>query len=381
MSLIQLVVKGAGGIGHATTTPLAGGGISLLTLITSLAWAMVLSPPKGSGWMTTMPWWVIAVGSVLLLSFIVVVRQFIRDRQDAAARQELENATAGLPKIVSTMPTGEFMSALNLGFEKSYVIGRIAEREAEDSTSLELACRLTLKAIAGAARTFDRGEDAGKHPICANIMWFVKKDDVLATKWDSSVLFRNPGVTLSGVQGLLVLSPNYSATSTTSDDSDDPNPDPKLQSFALDVAENPLSKSQDGTRYAVLPGAPLVYIDKAKVEHFHPSADVQEWMKKHAELPRPIQEEVGAYFTDSPHVAGFMSLPLYRPSAAYVEDCDREVLGILNLHWGADVRLLGKAVAARKLAEALYPMRVLLGSLMGKVVEHGWIPRPDGVDA
>jgi len=268
------------------------------------------------------------------------------------------------------MPGEEALTALNLGFEKGYVVVHASptpERLAD-------ALQFLLKAVVGAAQVFDGGCLPPSPPVCANVMWFVPRDSKLAALWDPHVKFRNPGASLSGTQGLLAVSPRFSAAAGDPAET----PDPHLLEFAIDVADAPKTQSQDGERYRVLPGAPLVFVDLSKFEFFHPARDMAAWMESHGDFAPSVREAVAGYFGSQTQIAGLFSVPLYEPKAEYDKHVDRTPIAVLNIHWGSGARLLKNAMAAGRLAAALYPLRVLLGAVVQQMVAADQVPRPGG---
>jgi hypothetical protein len=172
---------------------------------------------------------------------------------------------------------------------------------------------------------------------------------------------------------LAILCPKYSVTySKTHAQS----PDPKIKCIAMDVPKyHGTAKSDGGDGYQVLPGAPLASL--TTFEFFHPAVDIGNWFEDHGDLLKEVRHAVERYFEEnSDNIAGFLSVRLCLPDAEYSDGDKRDVVGVLNVHWSKGVNILKNAEAARKFAEAIFPLRLLLAMLMRDFKNTGSFPEP-----
>lgn len=295
-------------------------------------------------------WSLLAATAVLY-----VVRSTVLGARARDAQHRLEDAVAKVEDEVSTNAPPDYLQALGMMYEKSRVLAQLATTAEERACSMGVA----LQSVAKLTRMYDIRSRNTDHVYAANIMWFISQEK--AKSWDPHVAFRNEGTTLEGVRGVLALAVPYSATN-------DKIPDPKMRDFALDIPREFGSREK---RWRALPGAPIAFSRRA-FEYFHPAVSIREWFDTFGDFAPSTKGTVAEYFEQNAEIAGFMSLPLYVPSAEFREATERDVIGVLNIHWsGAD--MLATAKSARKFSETLYPFRVLLAEQMIKILSDGAI--------
>jgi hypothetical protein len=314
----------------------------------------------------------------LLIGFVVLVtatsalyfyRERAVDRLREDAQRRLEATTSAIPTLVSTIPLPAFQSDLNLAFEKCLVVSKSVETPEQSVTAVQFI----LHAIARAAEEFDRASDGRHDPCtyCANIQWLMEPNDPSTAPWDSFVVFRNPGTVLASTERLLVLEPCLSANQYAY-------PDPKSAPVAFDIPRDHGSpKSNGGCGYQVLPGAPFAVLPCSSFEHFHPANKIREWFQKYGDFNQTVQQAVEKYFIGHQEdIYGFMSVRLCELQSGYSAKEDRNVVGVLNVHWSKNVTLLANAEAARKFIDAVFPLRALLADLMVSMRRAAYTPSP-----
>ena len=303
---------------------------------------------------------------VFLISFaLFFYRQNVVDRRREHVQARLETSQRQLeaiPDLVRTMPPESFLQDLGITLEKCEVMNAASGNER--AAVLE-SVAASLKGIAALARAFDTTSSSST--FGANVMVFIPADE--ASAWASRIKFMGHAEKLSGFKGALVLCHDLTATDRGA-------PDGNLAEMALPVPlELGTEKDASGKGgWRPLPGAPMAFCRKS-FEHFSSTRDVANWARKHADFTSGVLEEVDSYFSSTSAVQGMLSCPLFAPNSAYQDRRDREVIGVLNVHWAGAARLSQKR-SGEIFADAIFPLRLLLSQQLQVLNEIAGLPRP-----
>ncbi|HVZ35084.1 MAG TPA: hypothetical protein VG963_21810 [Polyangiaceae bacterium] len=292
-------------------------------------------------------WWSLAITSAFH-----IVRSIAKQVEQQRVQEKYDKAASKIQDLVATNASPDYLQELGVAYEKCATICALADTPEKRKKAL----KYVLQSIAKLASVYDTRRSSGPQAVfVANLMWFIPSQD--AGPWDSCVQFRGAGVSTTGVQGVLAMPAEFVASS-------EPNsPLAKLPNFALDV---PIEAGSAQKGWAVLPGAPFAYIKK-DFEHFHPGEQIAEWMKDHGDFQPSVIEKVGDYFIKNrDKIAGFMSLPIFIPTPEFQDASEREICGILNIHWSA-ADILDQVETARKFGHTIYPLRVLISNAMNEM--------------
>jgi hypothetical protein len=340
--------------GEYARHPLSGGALNVIGVLAGIFGAVIAEDvqnfvldflPHTEPVKPYKMWAVVVFGtSALLLMGLFACRQWAIDRQRGRDHLRLQNIAERIQSTVRTHPPREFMQALTIAVEKSFVIAR----DASSQTERELAIRLILKNLAELAGTFE----GSNLSVGANLMVYLPRTSAQWDRWYSEIKFfdGNP----ASLAGLLVLPAALSATHASVDR------DPGIRNLALPIPSDP-GGALGTEKWNVLPGAPLSFIRK-QFEWFCPVSQLHDWCVKSCDLRDAIKRELKAYF-DGMSFSGFLSMPVFSPSPNFQTPQERDVLAVVNVHWEGGSRLT-VVEAANNFAEAISPMCVMLAELL-----------------
>jgi len=308
--------------------------------------------------------WIVVVvfgGGIILFFFRQRALDTLRDQ----AQSRLESATESIEGLIRTQPPAEFQQKLGVYYEKALVGSDKAAIEEDIAASIAVV----VEGIAELARVFDNGYTNDGYGV--NIMIFITPDE--ATNWFSYVRFLEQGVCLVNLAGLLALHPPFSAQKVGNAPAISPDPD--MSPFALPIPVDSGKSKETGDGWRVLPGAPRAYVHR-NFEHFSPATELATWCEQHGDFNQYVITKVRDYFKSTTTIAGFCSMPLFRPTHSFESLDEREVVGVLNLHWSSG-RLFNNPAAAKSFGEAIFPVRALLARQLTRYFEQsGKKPQP-----
>jgi hypothetical protein len=308
-----------------------------------------------------------ALGFFLRQKFLDQARDAAQSSLEASQKR-LESASQEIPELVRTLPPREFLADFGIIFEKSLVLAAMSQADESPSRDQILeSITILIEGIATLASKFDAG--ISETTYGANVMAFVDHKD--AEPWSRNVKFIDDGVSIQNLRGLLIGPRAFSATSKGGSDS-------AIPELALPV---PTSEGVDpqtgGTGWRVLPGAPMSF-SRRRFEFFADTGTVGQWCRKFGDFKEHVTRQLEGYFAaSSDHIQGFLSVPLFVPSAEYQENEHRHVVAVLNVHW-SESRRFRYAEAAENFSGAIAPLRALLALELVRLKERfGWPPPND----
>jgi hypothetical protein len=314
-------------------------------------------------WEGTVFWFLVALNALLF-----VARQHAVDFKREEQVQKMDAQIGIIPGLVRTAPPTDFLANMAIVFEKGALLttALLQGTPTPPIAAVRECVREMLQALADLAWKYADAPE--KVNYAANLMIFSQpKPDACR---EAPLIFCEPETDVTKLGGLLVLVPELSATRETNDI------DRSLRSFSLPVPRDPgTARSDGGAGYRVLPGAPFAFIRKA-LELFPDTKKIEEWFHTQGSFPRHTEKAVLDYFdSQASSLKGFVSIPVFRPSAKREAARDRAVCAILNVHWNVH-GLLGEPEPAATFEGAIYPVLFLLSQIIDKFGEQLIAPAP-----
>lgn len=263
---------------------------------------------------------------IFWLSFVVFAFTFL-SREWAVQNIEAESEKR-LQDMIRTMPPRGFVVDFADYYDKCAAavdaLGKIHKQATREQISAVI--RLLLRNIATLAQRYDaRGGDQ----YSANLMlvWESKAayEAANATRPALDVRFVEPEVNVAALR-LLVLDETLSASTA---EAEPLNPDGGLSSlkgFALPIPADSSSRSPDGRRWRVLPGAPLAFVEQ-ELNAYDDTVRLGDWFERHGDFTQSTRQAVEGYFGSEQtrrSIRSFACLPLTTSNGLK--------LGVLNLH-------------------------------------------------
>lgn len=301
------------------------GGLYATTLRSHYPWCLI----EGKACITepTTVGYVIAFYLSLLLFGLLF---YLRERTISAHAEQREKE---LLSAIRTMPPADVMHSFQVAYK--LFLSRVEESDlvaCNGYGNLEVideGIRNGLDAMTLLAAEFQRVPGAR---YAANIMLFRSILDINEEDYPEAVNrlgFFLDGYSLDGLDGILDLMPELSASTDNEEDTFDP--DPSLKPIALPVPSDIKSKNNGQKRY--LPGAPTALIEgRYLVNDTLLILNSYDELKDY-DIPRGIFQKIDDYFRcteEGQKVRSFMSLLLY-----YREPGDagnERGIGVVNIH-------------------------------------------------
>jgi hypothetical protein len=268
---------------------------------------------------------------------------FFRQAATDKARQQLI-------ELIRTLPPADFLSEFDrvLG-ECEQAVEQVRKGSSQSADAIEGAIRVVLDGIVTLAALFD-GRPYGV-TYAANIMLFEETRSLAQEELErlmERLRFREPVLDPCALRGVLNLQLSLSTTTATTA----AEPDENLQPLALPIP--PSSRSEDGRRWRLLPGAPLAFVT-GNMELFTDTSTLGEWCRKYGDFSPTVCAEVEAYFGSSTgmRIRSFLSFPL----------ADADKIGVVNIHRDQP-GLLGEREPAKQFLPLMRPFRHLCISLL-----------------
>lgn len=274
------------------------------------------------------------------------IEDSLRAREDSL-RARLDE----LGKIMRTMPPENFIenyAVLYLGAasitDEALRLDPVRERD-----EVVARARRLLRTVAVLAKTFDGDHD--ERTYGANIMVYrtaksvLSDHDLLQRVVSNPFFFREEGVELHGLEGVLILQPEFSATSDVAD------VDGSIQQIVLPIPHKRLTPEN---KYLVVPGAGVAYADRKDVL-VPDSSKIGDWCRDYGDFRQEFTIRLQQYFTDHPVVSSFASLVLLPPDG-WLEDVAPAPLGVVNVHANEVGLLRGSDRAFTQFVSILRPV-------------------------
>jgi len=294
--------------------------------------------------------WILAV--VATIGFWTAQAERNRSREEAEAR--LIARTEQLERLIQTLPPTEFLEAFAdvvVKCQRACTDLEKDESARKGRAALHQVGRFVLFGIANLVRLFE-GSPRGT-VYAANIMIFRPMTSLSPTELEAlkdRLRFTQPDTDLKKLRGVLDLRIELS-TSTEDLGDAGPNQDSKLAPLALPV---PVAyKTEDGTRWRVLPGAPLAFC-LGEASGYTDTKQLSDWCRTDADFAPSVAAAIEAYFAGAAgtNIRSFVSLPLTAQGTP-------EPPAILNIH-SSRPRLLSERESGKQLWPLLEPFREML---------------------
>jgi hypothetical protein len=268
-----------------------------------------------------------------------------------------------LSDLIRTMPPRGFVVEFANYYDKcSEAIAALSLIAAPKRDQIGPVIRLLLRNIATLAQRFD-GKSGDIYAANLMLVWKSPAEFRSAdpAHLDPNINFVEPETNVEAMR-ILVLDSSLSAST---EESEPMSPDSRIASinrFALPIPEDGRSRSADGKRWRVLPGAPVAFVEQ-EPNAYDDTVGLGKWFDQYGDFTESTRQAVEGYFGSEQTrraIRSFACLPLTSPGA--------ERLGVLNLHSDRP-NILSAAGAPSQFYPLIRPLTVALAELVQKFLK------------
>jgi hypothetical protein len=263
-------------------------------------------------------------GATIVTALLFFGRQRALDHARHMSEVQLSARADELAQLIRTLPPAGFLWLCHdLDWQCAAVVLVLFRKSRAQCTPEEVqyAIRVVLSAVAVLAHYFDgRPSDV---MYAANIMLFRPSSSLTDSEereLEGRLRFSEPEAHIRNLEGVLDLRCDLSTTNRV----EGARPDAQLAPLALPIPFK--TKSDDGLRSRVLPGAPRAFCDKA-LDLYANTGTLAEWCRTKGDFSGSVIQQVESYFQAGTgrHFQSLVSLPL-------AWQADQPGVGVLNIH-------------------------------------------------
>jgi hypothetical protein len=288
--------------------------------------------------------------------------QHASNKQRAEAEERLIARTEELGNLVRTLPPADFLAVFSDLYEGcSRIYHKLLEAHEDAAGGPELASsiRYVLFSLLNLLRRYEAG--TADTVYAANIMLYRPMSRLTAAAREQireRTKFLPAETDFSSLRGVLDVVTDLSTTTRT-----EAEVDASLSHIALPVPVQ--TRTEDGSRWRVLPGAPLAFCE-AQIFLYHNPGKLSDWCREHGDFQPSVIQMMDEYFQRDPgrSIGSFVSIPLPSDSA----ELHLNQIGVLNIHCNKP-GLLEQREPGKYLWPLIVPFRTILTDMVRMFAE------------